>query len=123
MLDLINRIKNGPPKRPVVARAQDRKPRGTWKAWSNADIATLREMAGKYPVDEIAKRLGRTPNAVGQRAHQLYISLAMRELDPVMIDMARVLRAAGYTPSQIIHAFNVPTESAKAIKRDLEDRK
>ena len=123
MLDLINRIKNGPPKRPPVARARERKPRGTWKPWTEQDIATLRDMAGKHSAEEIAKRLGRTPNAVGQRAHQLCISLSLREFDPSIIDMARVLRAAGYTPSQIIDAFSVPTERAKAIKRDLEGRK
>ena len=116
MLDLVNRIKNGPPKRPAVARH-------TWKAWTDDDIAMLREMAGKHSAEEIAKALNRSVQAVGNRAHDLCISLSMRELDQTMIDMARVLRAAGYTPTQIIHTFNVPTEQAKAIRRDLEGRK
>ena len=120
MLDLINRIKNGPPKRPAVARAIERKPRGTWRPWTDKDIATLRDMAGKHSAGEIAKHLGRTPNAVSHRAHQLRISLSMRELDPMMIDMARVLREAGYTLTQVIDAFSVPAERAKAIRRDLE---
>lgn len=93
--------------------------RGSWKAWSVKDEAILKEMAGKHSTEEIAKRLGRTPSAVSHRAHRLGISLSMRELDPMMIDMARALSAAGYTPTQIIHAFNVPAAEAKAIKRDL----
>lgn len=127
MLDLINLIKKGPPKRPEVPRevprAREYKPRGTWNPWTEKDISTLKEMAGKHSTEEIAKHLGRTPNAVAQRAHHLGISLSTRELDPTIIDMVHVLREAGYSMAQIISAFNVPTERAKAVKRGLKDHK
>lgn len=119
MLDLTNRIKSAPPKRSPVARARERKLRSAWKAWTCKDESTLREMAGKHSTGEIAKALDRSARAVEQRAHLLDISLSTRGLDPLMIDMARVLHAAGYTPGQIIHTFNVPTGKAKAIERDL----
>lgn len=123
MLDLINLIKNGPPKRSPVARARERKPSGTWKAWTEKDISTLKEMAGKHSAEEIAKRLGRTPNAVGRRAHQLCISLSLREFDPSIIDAARVLQEAGFTAQQIIDMFEIGSEKAKRIRRALESCK
>lgn len=123
MLDLINLIKNGPPKRPVVARARAHKPRGTWEPWTGKDISTLREMAGKHSAVEIAKRLGRSPSAVGHRAHQLRISLSLREFDPSIIDAARVLQEAGFTAQQIIDMFEIGSEKAKRIRRALEGRK
>ena len=140
MLDLINLIKNGPPKRPsvararegkpadppnrsAVARARERKPRGTWRPWTDEDISTLREMAGKHSTEEIAKALNRTVQAVGQRAHKLCISLSLRGFDPSIIDAARVLQEAGFTAQQIIDMFEIGSEKAKRIRRALEDRK
>ena len=122
MLGLLNRITSGPPKRSAVARARERKPRGTWKAWTDQDIATLREMAGKHPTEEIAKALGRSVQAVGQRAHQLGISLSTRGFDPSIIDAARALQEAGFTAQQIIDMFEIGSEKAKRIRRALEDR-
>lgn len=83
----------------------------------------LREMAGKHSTEEIAKRLGRTPKAVGQRAHQLCISLSTRGFDPSIIDAARVLHDAGFTAQQIIDVFEIGSEKAKRIRRALEGRK
>lgn len=129
MLDLINRIKNGPPKRSPVARARERKPRkprkprGTWKPWTDEDISTLREMAGKYSTAEIAKALNRSERAVSQRAHQLCISLSLRGFDPSIIDAARVLQESGFTAQQIIDMFEIGSEKAKRIRRALEGRR
>jgi len=41
------------------------------KLWKPEDIALLKELYPECPFDEIAKRLGRTVNAVKQRAHSL----------------------------------------------------
>lgn len=123
MLDLINHIKNGPPKRPAVARAREGKPAGTWKAWSGSDMAALKLMAGKHTPEVIAGQLGRSTGAVVHKAHAMRISLSLREFDPSIIDAARVLQEAGFTAQQIIDIFEIGKEKAKRIRRALEGRK
>ena len=47
------------------------------KAWSTADLKSLRDLAGKKSVAKIARVLKRTPAAVAYKAHVKQISLAM----------------------------------------------
>ncbi len=54
--------------------AAGRKP-FVWRAWTDQDLAILRELAGKVPTAEIAGRLGRSVLAVQTEARLLGISL------------------------------------------------
>ena len=56
------------------------KPGATWRAWTPAEIERLRELAGKVPIEEIARDIGRTESAVKTQAWTKMISLQiMRE--------------------------------------------
>ena len=46
--------------------------------WTEEDLAKLRSMAGKFPTEEIARALGRTPSAVKMKAYLLKVSLGWR---------------------------------------------
>jgi hypothetical protein len=48
---------------------------GKFRRWTADDIATLRDMAQKFPTTQIAAQLGRAPTAVTYKAHKLKISL------------------------------------------------
>jgi hypothetical protein len=48
------------------------------KRWSEAEVAKLKSMAGKYPVQEIANELGRGIAATIMKAHDLRVSLRMQ---------------------------------------------
>jgi hypothetical protein len=50
----------------------------TRKRWSEAEVAKLKSMAGKYPVQEIANELGRGIAATIMKAHDLRVSLRMQ---------------------------------------------
>jgi hypothetical protein len=49
------------------------------RLWSDEDIARLEEMAGQYPVEKIAKALGRGLDATVMKAHKHRISLSTRQ--------------------------------------------
>jgi hypothetical protein len=50
----------------------------TMKMWTNADVKTLRKLAGKAPAGRIAKQLKRTEGATRQKAMALGISLRVK---------------------------------------------
>jgi hypothetical protein len=45
------------------------------RRWTEDDVAKLRTMAKKYPVDQIAHELGRGTPSIYVKAHELGISL------------------------------------------------
>jgi hypothetical protein len=51
------------------------KPAGEWRKWTAEDFATLRQLAGRVPAAEIARRLGRTKHAVQLQGRTLGLSL------------------------------------------------
>jgi len=50
----------------------------TRRLWSEDDIATLKSLAGKRPLIEIAAKLHRSPTAVAVEAWKLGLSLRTR---------------------------------------------
>jgi hypothetical protein len=44
------------------------------RRWTALDDERLRHLAGRYPVEELARRLGRTPDALRQRASKLRLA-------------------------------------------------
>jgi hypothetical protein len=51
---------------------------GKVRPWTAEEEVRLRELAGRVPVAEIARGLGRTEKAVGWRASALGLSLQVR---------------------------------------------
>jgi hypothetical protein len=60
---------------------KDKKPlqKSRWRPWSKEDIQRLKGMAGKEPLDKLAKTLQRTVGATRQRATQNGVSLRMKK--------------------------------------------
>lgn len=56
-----------------------KKSRRVRKPWTPADLKTLKKLAGKSTLAEIAKQLSRTAGAVQQKASAEKISLAMKK--------------------------------------------
>ena len=48
------------------------------KRWTEAEVAKLKSLAGNYPVEEIAKEVGRGIPATVMKAHELQVSLRMK---------------------------------------------
>lgn len=49
------------------------------KPWTAEDVKSLKKLAGKSTLAQLAKQLKRTPGAVQQKASNAGISLAMRK--------------------------------------------
>jgi hypothetical protein len=53
-------------------------PNSTFRRWTADDIAKLKNLAQRHPRAEIAAKLGRSVGATTVKAHQLKLSLRMR---------------------------------------------
>ena len=56
-----------------------------YRHWTENDLARLRRMAGRYPAEQIAERLGRRLLDINLKAHEMRIPLMLRfesGLDP-----------------------------------------
>jgi hypothetical protein len=49
------------------------------RRWTADDIATLKNLARKYPAAAIARQLGRSAAATALKAHELKLSLRIQE--------------------------------------------
>jgi hypothetical protein len=54
-------------------------PNSTFRRWTADDIAKLKNLAQRYPRAEIAAQLGRSLAAATFKAHELKLSLRMRD--------------------------------------------
>jgi excisionase family DNA binding protein len=53
----------------------------TWKKWTDEDRETLKKLAGKYPPQEIAAKMGRSYESLNTEATNLKISLRCKKCD------------------------------------------
>ena len=66
-----------------------------YRPWTEGDVARLRHMAGQYPAELIAERLGRRLLEISIKAHDLRISLKPKfesGLDPGPAGMDDLMR-------------------------------
>jgi hypothetical protein len=54
-------------------------PNPTFRRWTADDIAKLKDLAQRHPRAEIAAKLGRSVAATSLKAHELKLSLRMRD--------------------------------------------
>jgi len=90
--------------------------RGLGRKWTAKEVALLKELYPECPVPEIAKKLGRTVNAVKNRAHQLgfkrksYLEKLwtaqelqlLSQLYPTHKDIQDIAQRIGRSPSAVI---------------------
>lgn len=90
--------------------------RATANAWSEDDVRTLLNMAGKATAGEIAQAVGRSVGAVQFKAVTLRVSLATKNI-PMRVtpDQVRTMRrlAATQTVAQVAEALNLSTSAVK----------
>ena len=92
------------------------------RRWLPDDDRTLRRLSPTRTAKQIARALGRTSNAVHQRAHLLHIPLQKAgdrdyrtKYPDTVVERARALHEAGLTPSEITRATGVPIGSVKSF--------
>jgi hypothetical protein len=59
------------------------------RRWTGDDIATLKNLARKYPAASIARQLGRSAAAIALKSHELKLSLRIQERKaeaPLVVD-------------------------------------
>jgi hypothetical protein len=57
-----------------------------YRPWTENDLARLRRMAGRYPAEQIAERLGRRLLDINLKAHELRISVRAPERETANMD-------------------------------------
>lgn len=99
----------------------DAEARFDWRPWIAEDLETLRENAGKVPVRELARMLGRTMKGVYGAADKIgLVSLQALPGGDVKLtwDQAREIRArkaAGERTIDLAHAFGVCPRTVQRI--------
>jgi hypothetical protein len=58
---------------------EEHMPNSTFRRWTADDIAKLKNLAQRHPRAEIAAKLGRSVAATTLKAHELKLSLRMRD--------------------------------------------
>lgn len=102
---------------------------GPCKLWTKEDDETLKNLRGQTTLEEIAKKLARTRNAVATRCTTLKlpplpleVQLRLRKKtpwSPAEIDQLRQLRAEGKKASQIALILNRPRNSIISKCKEL----
>ncbi len=96
------------------------------RKWSKREIAKVEEMAGKIPVYEIAKALGRSPLGVTKKAGELCLSVRVpkpqRRCTPVEVERSQAIFAGCY-PSMRAIIRQVADETSISIDELLSRQK
>lgn len=92
------------------------------RTWTPAEDALLRRRAPTSTAKQLARSLGRTPNAVHQRAYRLRVRLQKAgDLDYRTkypdrdVEQARALHESGMPPSEIARKTGIPIGSIKSF--------